>query len=152
MSSACEGEVRAERRVIWTTVAGILEASGIESFTYARAGELCRSLDSSLSPIYIRPAIRTSDSALAHRNSDLTKKCRRPYSIPSNCTTSALFPLRGVLAISVTVPLPTLEVGNSFQEVNSAKIGPKPLGDNDLRIGDLPEQEIRDPHLTGGPH
>ena len=51
MSSACEGEVRAERRVIWTTVAGILEASGIESFTYARAGELCRSLDSSLSRI-----------------------------------------------------------------------------------------------------
>jgi len=52
------------------------------------------------------------------------------------------FFLRDILTIFITAPFLALEIGNGFKKVNSTKIRPEPSGDNDLCIGDLPEQEI----------
>ena len=38
-----------------------------------------------------------------------------------------------------------LKVEDRFKEVAAAEVGPEHFGDVDLGVGDLPEQEVRDP-------
>jgi len=40
--------------------------------------------------------------------------------------------------------------GDGFEEVSSAEVGPEAIGDVDLGVGDLPEEEVGDTLLAGG--
>src|SRR5208282_6259891 len=55
--------------------------------------------------------------------------------------------LRPVPKAAVTALAP-LEILNRLQHVDAAKVRPEPVSDEDLRVGDLPQQEVRDAHLT----
>ena len=46
--------------------------------------------------------------------------------------------------------LARLEVDDRLEEIAAAEIGPEHFGDVDLRVGDLPEQEVRDAQLAAG--
>src|SRR5260370_41697901 len=48
-------------------------------------------------------------------------------------------------------PVALLVIQNSVQEIGSPEIGPQRIGDIQLRIGNLPQQEIADSHITGSP-
>src|SRR5690242_21789612 len=50
---------------------------------------------------------------------------------------------------SAISPLPLLILGNSFQQMDTAKLGPERGCDIDLRIGQLPKQKIAEPHFPG---
>src|SRR5271163_135517 len=43
-----------------------------------------------------------------------------------------------------------LEVGDGFEQMHPAEVGPEAVGDKDLGVGDLPEQEVRDALLAAG--
>ena len=46
--------------------------------------------------------------------------------------------------------LALLVVGHRLQQVAAPEVGPQHVGDPDLRVGDLPEQEVADAHLAAG--
>ena len=46
--------------------------------------------------------------------------------------------------------LALLVVGDGFEEVDAAEVGPEAVGDEDLGVGDLPEEEVGDALLAGG--
>src|SRR5208337_1126135 len=46
--------------------------------------------------------------------------------------------------------LALLERFYGLQQLGAAKVGPEGLGDVDLGVGDLPQQEIAQPHLAAG--
>ena len=47
--------------------------------------------------------------------------------------------------------LPVLVFEDGLEEVRRPEIGPEDRRDPDLGVGDLPEQEVRDPHLAARP-
>jgi hypothetical protein len=49
----------------------------------------------------------------------------------------------GALAEATVAALASLEVGDGFEEVDAAEVGPEALGDEDLGVGDLPKQIVR---------
>src|SRR5947199_2488453 len=55
----------------------------------------------------------------------------------------------GLLDAAVAA-LALLEVEDRLEKVAAAEVRPQGAGDPDLRIGDLPEQEVRDPQLARG--
>ncbi len=40
--------------------------------------------------------------------------------------------------------------GDGFEEMEAAEVGPEAIGDEDLGVGDLPEEEVGDALLAGG--
>src|SRR5262249_13660760 len=53
--------------------------------------------------------------------------------------------------VSIDAPkaaVPPLKVGHGLKEVPPPEIGPQEIGDPELRIGYLPEQEIGEPHFA----
>ena len=46
--------------------------------------------------------------------------------------------------------LAALVVGDGFEQMDAAKVGPEAVGDEDLGVGDLPEQEVGDALLAAG--
>src|SRR5216684_7598616 len=58
--------------------------------------------------------------------------------------------LRVGLVDPAVAALARLKVDDRFEEIAAAKIGPEDFGDVDLRVGDLPEQEVRDAQLAAG--
>ena len=48
-------------------------------------------------------------------------------------------------------PLAFLICENGLEQVPLAEVGPQRVGDPDLRVRDLPEQEVADPHLAARP-
>jgi len=57
-------------------------------------------------------------------------------------TVGVFFDFAAVFAESAVAALAALEVGDSFEQVESAEVGPVALGDEDLGVGDLPQQII----------
>src|SRR5262245_55180090 len=49
-------------------------------------------------------------------------------------------------------PLPVLKMGQCLEEVTFPKVGPQGLGEIDLGVCALPEEEVRDTHLAAGPN
>src|SRR5262245_43327182 len=47
-------------------------------------------------------------------------------------------------------PRPLLELGHRLVEVARAEVRPEHGGDEELGVGDLPQEEVRDPHLAAG--
>src|SRR5689334_23497577 len=45
-------------------------------------------------------------------------------------------------------PGPALELGEGAIEIDRPEIGPERRRDPELRVGDLPQEEVRDPHLA----
>ena len=43
-----------------------------------------------------------------------------------------------------------LEVGDGFEQMDAAEVGPEALGDEDLGVGDLPQKIVGDAHLARG--
>ena len=43
-----------------------------------------------------------------------------------------------------------LVVGDGFEEMEAVEVGPEAVGDEDLGVGDLPEEEVGDALLAGG--
>ncbi len=51
---------------------------------------------------------------------------------------------------SAETALALLVVRDGFEEMDAAEVGPKAIGDQELRVGDLPEEEVGDALLPGG--
>src|SRR2546421_5041762 len=47
-------------------------------------------------------------------------------------------------------PLPPLILEDSLEQVASGDVGPQDGGDVELGVGELPQQKVREPALTGG--
>ena len=56
----------------------------------------------------------------------------------------------GGFAEAAEAALAVLVVGDGFEEVEAAEVGPEAVGDEDLGVGDLPEEEVGDALLAGG--
>jgi len=56
----------------------------------------------------------------------------------------------GGFAEAAEAALAVLVVGNGFEEVEAAEVGPEAVGDEDLGVGDLPEEEVGDALLARG--
>jgi hypothetical protein len=54
------------------------------------------------------------------------------------------------LAQAAEAALALLVVLDGLQQVDAAEVGPEAVGDEDLRVGDLPQQEVRDALLARG--
>ena len=52
---------------------------------------------------------------------------------------------------AAVAPLALLEVDDGLEQVAGAEVRPQRVGHPDLGVGDLPEQEVADPHLAAGP-
>ena len=59
-----------------------------------------------------------------------------------------LFDLADIFTESAVAAFAALEVGNGFEEMDAAEVGPEALGDEDFGVSDLPEQVIREAHLA----
>ena len=46
--------------------------------------------------------------------------------------------------------VPALELADGLEQVLSAEVGPQHVGEHQLAVGQLPEQEVGDPELAGG--
>src|SRR6266850_7798752 len=46
--------------------------------------------------------------------------------------------------------LAALVGGDGFEEMEAVEVGPETVGDEDLGVGDLPEEEVGDTLLAGG--
>jgi hypothetical protein len=53
-----------------------------------------------------------------------------------------LFHIAGAFAEAAIAALAALEVRDCFQQMNAAEVGPEAVGDQQLRVGDLPQQII----------
>src|SRR6185437_1838176 len=60
------------------------------------------------------------------------------------------FHFADVLAEAAITALAALVVGDRFEHMDSAKIGPQHIGDVHLGVGDLPEKEVGDAHFARG--
>jgi len=49
-------------------------------------------------------------------------------------------------------PIAALVLPDRGEEVGAAKVGPEDVGEDQLGVGELPQQEVRDPILAGGSH
>ena len=58
--------------------------------------------------------------------------------------------LIGVFVEAAEAAVATLVVGDGFDEMEAAEVGPEAVGDEDLGVGDLPEKEVGDALLAGG--
>ncbi len=56
----------------------------------------------------------------------------------------------GVFAEAAEAAFAALVVGDGFEEMDAAEVGPEAVGDEDLGVGDLPEEEVGDALLAGG--
>ena len=56
----------------------------------------------------------------------------------------------GALGEASEAAFAALVVGDGFEEVDAAEVGPEAIGDEDLGVGDLPEEEVGDALLAGG--
>src|SRR5665213_1070640 len=54
------------------------------------------------------------------------------------------------VAEAAVAAVAALVIGEGFEQMDAAKVGPEPVGDEDLGVGDLPEQEVRDALLAAG--
>src|SRR6185437_7701262 len=60
------------------------------------------------------------------------------------------FHLANAVAHAAVAAFTALKVGDRFEQVDAAKIGPEHVGDVNLGIGALPQQKIRQPHFARG--
>jgi hypothetical protein len=58
--------------------------------------------------------------------------------------------LVGVFVEATEAAVAALVVGDGFDEMQAAEVGPEAVGDEDLGVGDLPEKEVGDALLAGG--
>ena len=58
--------------------------------------------------------------------------------------------LVGGFAESSEAAFALLIVGDGFEEMEAAEVGPEAVGDEDLGVGDLPQEEVGDALLAGG--
>src|SRR5262245_16580976 len=58
---------------------------------------------------------------------------------------------RRALGDPTEATLPQLELAQRFEELPFAEVRPQRLGDVDLRVGDLPQQKVRETHLATRP-
>src|SRR5262245_61390374 len=57
----------------------------------------------------------------------------------------------GVLGEAPEAPLALLVVADRLEQVLAGEIRPEDRREPEFRVGDLPEQEVRDPHLAARP-
>src|SRR5215203_3174325 len=57
----------------------------------------------------------------------------------------------GVFADAAEAPLTLLEVADGLEQVLTREVGPEHGGEPQLRVRELPEQEVRRAHLAAGP-
>ena len=55
-----------------------------------------------------------------------------------------------ILAEAAVAAFPLLEFRNAFQQLQASEVGPQCLRHVDLGVGELPEQEVAEPHLAAG--
>src|SRR5690625_1793727 len=88
------------------------------------------------------PATTTSNTSGARISAVIRRRfreCRPAVRLPSGC--------RGKGAKST---VPTSELGNGSLQILALEVGPEPIAEDQLRVGQLPEQEVADPHLSAG--
>src|SRR5208283_2002473 len=61
-----------------------------------------------------------------------------------------LFRLARVFADAAVAALAALEVSDGLEQMNAPEVRTEPLGDKDLGVGNLPQQEVRDAELARG--
>jgi len=58
--------------------------------------------------------------------------------------------LVGVVVQAAETAVAALVVGDGLEKMSAAEVGPEAISDVDLRVGDLPEEEVGDALLAGG--
>src|SRR5689334_17011592 len=91
-------------------------------------------------------AAQTIATARAMRTAPLTTRVMRAVSAASACSLRAECNRR---RLDAAVPALALLIGDDgLEQIPPAEVGPEPLGDPDLGVRDLPQQEVADAHLA----
>src|SRR5271170_1407090 len=100
-------------------------------------------------------ATPASSAAGPHQTSATTKgistaAVKIRISIPVLASPRARVMLRPDCAEPAVAPLAFLKIYQRFQQPHARKIRPQRLGHVNLRVGNLPQQKIADPHFAAG--
>src|SRR5262245_60546863 len=89
-----------------------------------------------------------------------TKTGIRTTALPTRFSAGETAPASRTLTLATSVSAtshlsessrPALELGHGPIEVDRCKVRPERGRDPELRVGDLPQEEVRDPHLAARP-